>query len=233
MTFSGVINCLSGEDELACHPDCPNQIRCPYETKCITPEQICDQHTDCNNGFDESNCPNSFCQDDDPKCFKDIRPSKSNNNHDLSYFLTITFGIMTLFFVYLLCKCLARRQSVRETLDNPLDVPLPPFRGPGEGSTSVEEVTYQDDDFRPGGEIYESFAANLEKIKNRRRGRTEQDENEIMLVKPPEDQNALNKYFSGVEPALGEEMAALATIKITRNGCYGLRKARSEEKPMT
>lgn len=103
-----------------------------------------------------------------------------------------------------------------------------PSTGPGEGPASTEALPFSEADFLPGGDIYESFVANLTKIKGRRA-----QQEPVTVVQPAQGHDALSKYFKGVRPTLSEELAALASIKITRDRCHGLRKAKSEERPMT
>lgn len=45
---------------------------------------------------------------------------------EVSYLAAIALALLLLLFTYLTCRCWARR---RPPLDNPLDVPLPPFQG--------------------------------------------------------------------------------------------------------
>lgn len=123
------MDCPKAEDELGCYPvDCLNQIRCPDESKCVTSLQICDETVDCKNNFDESNCHKFVCKDE-PNC--NIERSIKNDYEivDITYVIPIIFGAMTLLFVYLLCKCLSNRDNIRHMLQNPMEVPLPPFTG--------------------------------------------------------------------------------------------------------
>ncbi|XP_050311092.1 uncharacterized protein LOC126746774 [Anthonomus grandis grandis] len=241
----GKPDCPGAEDESGCTAymsTCPDQIGCPDEQKCLTKNQICDEFVDCESKFDESNCDGFACQSDNGtrRCLA-LQTSEEEEEEteqtDLVYILTMAFSLMFLLFTYLICRCLTKRDRVRNMMDSPLDVPLPPFRGPGESSNQQEEELYDDEDFRPGGEIYESFFTNLNRIKDRRkRGKEELELREmerVTYVQPPDGKSVLDKYFNGVRPSLSEEFASLATIKISRDMCHGLRKAKSEEKPMT
>ncbi|KAL1501836.1 hypothetical protein ABEB36_007087 [Hypothenemus hampei] len=218
---NGVVDCWTAEDEIGCHENCLKSIHCSTENKCLQPKEICDETVDCQGGFDESHCDHFTC--------KNGCSEKSSRSSYLIYFLVILLGLMMFLFLFLMCNCFIRRNQVNHILDNQQEIPLPPFRGPGEGSTSIDDNIYHDADFRPGGEIFDSLLRNLETIKSRRKS----EEVVIVKKKSTESQKVFQKYFHDIGPILSEELAALATIKISRDNCVGLRKTRSDERPMT
>ena len=68
LVCDGQINCIYGEDEAACtNPSCPGFLKCRGESRCISPDQICDGIVDCSLSFDDEitcgYCP-TFCKCD-------------------------------------------------------------------------------------------------------------------------------------------------------------------------
>ena len=64
----GQSDCPYGEDEAYCsYLTCPGFLKCRGESRCISPQQICDGHVDCISSFDDeihcNNCPR-FCKCD-------------------------------------------------------------------------------------------------------------------------------------------------------------------------
>ncbi|CAG9761665.1 unnamed protein product [Ceutorhynchus assimilis] len=226
---NGVIDCLTGEDELGCDQEtCPNQIACTDQTKCLKPQEICDEKPDCKNGFDELNCLRFSCKKDDPDC--DIERiteehSSGETKNYLTYVIVISLIVMMLIFVLLICKYMARIEQRTQDLNTLVNIPLPPFRGPGENSDTEDALYFDEDE-----DIWQSLTANLNRIKNKRKKFETQN---ITMVKPPEGKSVLDEFFKGVPPVLAEDMAALASIKISREMCRGLRKTKSEERPLT
>ena len=124
------LDCPRGEDEIGCNPRlCPNTLQCPNETKCVQPDQICDNHMDCKDGFDEARCPKLFCDDEDFSCYVEKSRRKISNGEDPTIIIIFLLVVFFLIFLLLLCKCVGSRQDVRDMLEHPLDIPLPPFRG--------------------------------------------------------------------------------------------------------
>ncbi|XP_030751262.1 uncharacterized protein LOC115878796 [Sitophilus oryzae] len=226
-----ILNCPNGQDEIGCYPKtCPNEVLCQKNSKCIETNKICDEKNDCGDYFDESNCPNHYCTQQN--CYtRDETKDVSYGDHK-AFITTLVILVLLIIFFTLLSKCLLSRDHIRNVLNNPLEIPLPPFTGPDE-DLPIEDDSYEESDFKPGGEVFERFYHNLDKIRYKRNHLAIENTAEIIQVAPAEPSSSYEKYFKGVKPVLSEELAALATLKISRDRCRGLLKAKSEEKPFT
>ncbi|KAF7287308.1 hypothetical protein GWI33_001673 [Rhynchophorus ferrugineus] len=229
---NGVLDCPNGEDELGCdYKKCPNNISCFNQTKCISVHQVCDGKADCDNDFDESHCYSFSCSNEN--CYLKEHSNMEDGGNSI-YVTVVIVVILLIIFLSLIFRCLISRNSVRDTLVNHLDIPLPPFTGPEDNAYPFEDLTYSDDDFQPGGEVFETISHNVDKIKEKRKHLTESERTEVIHVKPLGIRPTHEKHLNdGMRMVLSEELAALATLKITRDRCRGLRKAKSEEKPFT
>ena len=68
LVCDGQWDCIYGEDEASCtNPSCPGFLKCRGESRCISPDQICDGIVDCSLSFDDEitcdYCP-TFCKCD-------------------------------------------------------------------------------------------------------------------------------------------------------------------------
>lgn len=142
----GVLNCPKGEDEFDCSNNC-HGIKCPTEQRCITQNQICDDIIDCRNGFDESNCTNI---------------EVANSFHIIMTFLVCS--MCSIFFICLVYRWMTTRRDINRILQNLPEFPLAPFQGPGDqDEDTINSSDILDADIRPGGDIYESYVANIKK----------------------------------------------------------------------
>ena len=65
LVCDGQRDCIYGEDEASCTDlSCPGFLKCRGESRCVSPDQICDEHVDCILSFDDEIrcgfCP-TFC----------------------------------------------------------------------------------------------------------------------------------------------------------------------------
>lgn len=182
----GILNCPKGEDEMNCFENCKG-VKCPREPKCLNQNQICDDIVDCRSGFDENNCVNF---------------GNTNAFNIILTFLVCT--ICTILFICLVYRWMTTRRDLNRVLQNLPEFPLAPFQGPGDqDEDSINSSEILDADILPGGEIYESYMANIKK----------------KTVSTKSVQACENKY---AHLDTDNELVALASLGVPTELCVGL-----------
>lgn len=205
---NGVFNCPNGEDEGNCSIYCVNAFNCFNSTDCFHLEQRCDGDFNCPNGFDEL------------KCFDDIR-----TNQDTEISLIIVFGIvLCTAFVYLIWRWFLTRRNIDDLMNNMPQMPLPPFRGPGDRDDCViYNIQYSESDYMHGGEIYEAYVRARRRMSQNRTRRSQNIREVQRSATPP------SHYFEYDTECAA---VALASLGISPQVCIGLNNVEDQIKTL-